>query len=137
LNSSLVVGVVLVAGACAAGPRPVAIPPAEALRCAGVSDSVSKYVSEDALPFAHIIGTPSTLPVPATMPADTVAVEFVVQPDGVADTSSVQVTGASDPRFVRSVMLFATKSRFSPAQISGCNVLSRYNLIVKPRRLTS
>jgi hypothetical protein len=137
LNNSLVVCVALIAGACASGPRPAPIPLAEALRCAGLSDSVSKYVSEDALPFAHLVGTPRTLPVPATMPADSVAVEFVVRPDGVADTSSVQITGASDPQFVRSVMLFATQSRFTPAQVSGCNVLSRYNLIVKPRRSTS
>ncbi|GAC1411753.1 MAG: hypothetical protein NVSMB53_07900 [Gemmatimonadaceae bacterium] len=89
------------------------------------------------MPFAHIIGTPRTLPVLAEMPADSVAVEFIVRPDGIADTSSVEITGANDPQFVRSVMLFATQSRFSPAQISGCNVLSRYNLIVKPRRSTS
>ncbi|GAC1484633.1 MAG: hypothetical protein NVS1B5_05150 [Gemmatimonadaceae bacterium] len=138
MNNSLVVCALAVAvWTCASGPKPAPIAPAEALRCAGISDSVSKYISEDALPFAHIIGTPRKLPVLAEMPADSVAVEFIVRPDGIADTSSVEITGANDPQFVRSVMLFATQSRFSPAQISGCNVLSRYNLIVKPRRSTS
>jgi len=66
-------------------------------------------------------------------PGDSVAVEFVVQPNGLADTSSVQIIGASDPQFIRSAMLFASQSRFTPARVSGCNVVSRYNLVVKSR----
>jgi hypothetical protein len=43
------------------------------------------------------------------------------------------VTGASDPEFVRSVSAFAIQARFVPAQIDGCNVISKYNLTVRPR----
>jgi hypothetical protein len=125
---------VAVAIACASGPKP-AIAPAEDARCMALSDSLSKYISADALPAAHIVGTPRTLPTPANMrPGDSVAVDFVVRPDGVADTSSVQITGAGDPQFVRSALLFATQSRFIPARVSGCNVLSRYNLVVRSRK---
>ena len=130
----IICSVVIGAGACASGPKPAPISPAEEERCAAISDSVSKYISEDALPFAHIVGTPRTLPSPAIMqPGDSVAVEFVVQPNGLADTSSVQIIGASDPQFIRSAMLFASQSRFTPARVSGCNVVSRYNLVVKSR----
>jgi TonB-like protein len=115
--------------ACASGPRPLAISPA----CADMSDSVAKYVSVDALPFAHLIGTPRVLPVPPTLRrGDSIAVEFVVRPDGVADPSSVQITGSNDQAFARNVLRFVTESRFTPATVTGCNVLSKYNLIIKP-----
>jgi hypothetical protein len=134
---TLVVAGCLVASlmACASSaPRPLAMTSEEQLRCAGVSDSVSKYVSEDALPLAHLVGSPRTLPVPASIrPGDSVAVDFVVGQDGVADTSTVVIVGADDPQFARSAMQFATGSRFTPARISNCYVLSRYNLIVKAR----
>ena len=124
----------VIVSACASGPKPLSITPEEEARCAGVSDSVSKYISEDALPLAHLEGTPRTLPVPASIrPGDSVAVDFVVRPDGMADTSTVIITGASDPQFARSAIQFATESRFTPARISGCNVLSRYNVVVKGR----
>jgi hypothetical protein len=125
----LSVAVTLTVAACASGPRPVAISPA----CAGVSDSVSKYVSIDALPFAHIIGTPRVLPVPPTLRrGDSIAVQFVVRPDGMADPTSVEITGSNDQAFARNVLRFVTESRFMPATVSGCNVLSKYNLIIKP-----
>ena len=65
---------------------------------------------------------------------DSVAVEFVVFPNGTADTSSVEIMGATDPDFLRRAVAFATQSRFAPAQVSGCNVMSRYNLVVKSPR---
>jgi hypothetical protein len=100
-----------------------------------VSDSLSKYISGDALPLAHLDGNPRTLPVPPTIqPGDSVEVDFVVLPTGVADTSSVTIVGANDPQFARSAMQFAAESRFSPASVSGCNVLSRYNLVIRPRQ---
>ena len=123
-----------VASACASGPRAVPLPPLDP-RCAAVSDSLSKYISADALPLAHLDGNPRTLPMPRAMqPGDSVEVDFVVLPTGVADTSTVSIIGDDDPRFVRSAVEFAAESRFTPAQVSGCNVLSRYNLIVKPRQ---
>ena len=125
----LSVTVTLTVVACASGPRPVTISPA----CAGVSDSLSKYVSVDALPFAHIIGTPRVLPVPPTLRrGDSIAVEFVVRPEGVADPGSVVIVGSNDQTFTRNVLRFVTESRFMPATVTGCSVLSKYNLIIKP-----
>jgi hypothetical protein len=119
--------------ACASGSRRVALPPAEAARCASVQDTLSKYISTDALPFAHLIGTPRVLPAPpALRRGDSIAVEFVVRPDGLADPSSVDIAGSNDPGFARSVLQFVTESRFIPARVSGCDVLSRYNLVIKP-----
>ncbi len=121
---------------CAGAPKPAALSP-EAVRCDGVSDSVSKYVSTDALPFAHLVGSPRILPAPAALqPGDSIAMELVVRPDGVADTSSVQIIGASDAQFLRGAMLFAKESRFTPAQISGCNVVSRYDIVVRGRPIS-
>jgi hypothetical protein len=126
--------IAMVASACASGPRPTPLAPLDP-RCAAVSDSLSKYISADALPLAHLDGNPRTLPMPRAMqPGDSVEVDFVVLPTGVADTSTVSIIGDDDPRFVRSAVQFAAESRFTPAQVSGCNVLSRYNLIVKPRQ---
>lgn len=135
LRQAAAVGLaVVIVAACASGPRPRSITPEEEARCAGVSDSLSKYISADALPLAHLEGTPRTLPVPASIrPGDSVAIDFVVRPNGIADTSTVIITGESDPRFIRSAIQFAMESRFAPARISGCNVLSRYNVVVKGR----
>jgi hypothetical protein len=134
LLSSSVMALVAAVSACASGSRAPQLAPPDP-RCAAVSDSLSKYISADALPLAHLEGSPRTLPVPRTMqPGDSVEVDFVVLPTGVADTSTVSIVGDTDAQFARSALQFATESRFSPAQISGCNVLSRYNLIVKPRQ---
>ena len=48
---------------------------------------------------------------------DSVAIDFVVFPNGIADTSSVEVLGASDPQFVRNAVRFAARHRFAPAQV--------------------
>lgn len=119
--------------ACASRPRPITVSPAERLRCAGVSDSVSKYVSMDALPFAYLVGTPRVLPVPpALRPGDSITVEFLVLPEGLADPSSVEINGSSDPAFARSVLQLVTESSFVPARLTDCNVLSKYSLVIKP-----
>ena len=100
-------------------------------RCAAVGDSLSKYVSEDALPNAQLVGG-DVLPRPAGVRAgDSVAVDFVVFPNGIADTSSVEVLGATDPQFVRNAVRFAARHRFAPAQVSGCNVISRYSVVMR------
>jgi hypothetical protein len=105
--------------------------------CAALADSVSKYVSVDALPLAHIVGNPSLPRIPAVLgPGDSAYVEFLVRPDGLADTSTVLVSGASDPQFLRSAVAFAADSRFIPAQAQGCPMMSKYNLVVKSRATT-
>ena len=115
------------------GPRPLQMTSAEQARCVGVSDSLSKYISTDALPFAHLVGTPRVLPVPpALRRGDSVFVEFLVRPDGLADPSSVEITGSSDQTFARNVLRFVTGSQFIPGRVTGCNVLSKYNLVIKP-----
>jgi hypothetical protein len=119
----------LTLSACARAPRPVTASP----ECAAASDSLSKYVSIDALPFAHLIGTPRVLPVPPSVRrGDSITVEFVVRPDGLADPSSVEITGSNDQTFARQVLRFVTESRFIPERVMGCNVLSKYNLVIKP-----
>jgi len=105
--------------------------------CAALADSVSKYVSVDALPLAHIVGNPRLPRTPAMLgPGDSAYVEFLVRPDGLADTSTVLVSGASDPEFLRSAVAFAAESRFEPAQRQGCPMMSKYNLVVKSRGAT-
>jgi len=105
--------------------------------CAALADSVSKYVSVDALPLAHIVGTPRLPRTPAMLgPGDSAYVEFLVRPDGLADTSSVLVSGASDAEFLRSAVAFAAESRFVPAQAQGCPMMSKYNLVIKSRATT-
>jgi hypothetical protein len=127
-------GLLIAASACAGGPKSTALSPAQDERCSAISDTLSKYISTDALPFAHIVGSPRELAAPPGLqPGDSIAVEFVVLPTGVVDTSSIQIVGASDPDFVKRAMTFATRSRFTPAQVSGCNVVSRYDLMVKSR----
>lgn len=124
----------LLACAASSSARPRGISDVQTPQCAAISDSVSKYVSGDALPLAHLEGSPRTLPVPAAIqPGDSVMVDFVVGPDGLADSASIVITGPSDPQFARSALQFATESRFMPARVSNCYVLSRYNLVVKAR----
>jgi hypothetical protein len=105
--------------------------------CVALADTVSKYVSVDALPLAHIIGNPRLPRTPARLvPGDSAYVEFLVRPDGLADPSTVVVTGASDPEFLRSAVAFAAESRFVPAQSQGCPMMSKYNLVVKSSAAT-
>lgn len=119
--------VTLMLAACARGPRPLAVSPA----CAAASDSISKYVSTDALPLAHLLTQPMMLPAPPQLRrGDSVIVEFVVMPDGRPDAGSLEITGPRDPDFNRSVLNFMGASRFMPAQVGGCGVLSKYNLFV-------
>ena len=132
LASSFALGIAAMSGCASRNPGVVTTP--EMQRCADLADTVSKYVSEDALPLAHIVGNPLLPRVPAALsPGDSVYVEFLVRPDGLADTSSVLITGANDPEFARSVAAFAVQSRFMPAQSQGCTVLSKYNRVVKSR----
>ena len=134
MRSRSVLALTALLWACASAPKTVRIAPQDE-RCVAVSDSLSKYISGDALPLAHLEGNPRTLPMPRSIqPGDSVEVDFVVLPSGVADTSTVSIVGADDPQFARSAIQFAAESRFSPAQISGCNVVSRYNLVVKSRQ---
>jgi hypothetical protein len=130
----VVIPLALAAAACASRTPSVAVTPAQAERCAALSDTVSKYVSADALPLAHIIGNPRLPRIPVRLrPGDSVYVEFLVRPDGVADTSSLQIMGPSDAEFVRTTLAFASQTRFTPAQAQGCPVPSKYNLVVKAR----
>jgi hypothetical protein len=105
--------------------------------CAALADSVSKYVSVDALPLAHIVGNPRLPRPPAVFgPGDSAYAQFLVRPDGLADTSTVLVSGASDPEFLRSAVAFAAEGRFVPAQAQGCPMMSKYNLVIKSRATT-
>ena len=125
------VGVMVMAIACAGRPSTSDVGFVQDPRCAAIDDSISKYISEDALPTAQLVGD-DVLPRPAGVPAgDSVAVDFVVFPNGVADTSSVEVLGVSDPRFLRNAVRFAARHRFAPAQVSGCNVISRYSVVMR------
>jgi hypothetical protein len=135
MNKQLLFAIsVLAAAACGSGPRPTVTIPEP---CASLADTVSKYVSLDALPLAHIVGNPRLPRTPAVFgPGDSVYVEFLVRPDGMADTSTVLVSGASDAAFVRSALAFAEESRFVPAQSQGCAMMSKYNFVVKSRTAT-
>jgi hypothetical protein len=120
----------LAIAACASGTRGPALTMTEP--CAALADTVSKYVSVDALPLAHIVGTPRLPSTPAVLgPGDSAYAEFLVRPDGVADTTTVLVSGTTDREFARSAVAFAADSRFVPAQLQGCPMLSRYDLVVK------
>lgn len=122
----------LVTIACA-GRSTEAIPPlVQDARCTAVADTLSKYVSEDALPTAQLVGDKSLRPPAIVQAGDSVEVDFVVWPNGAADTSSVQVSGASDPEFIRNAVRFAAGNRFTPAEVFGCRVVSRYSLIIRP-----
>jgi hypothetical protein len=130
----VVASLTVAAVACASRSRGVVMSPEVAARCSDLSDSVTKYVSTDALPLARLVGNPRPPRVPGTLaPGDSVYVEFFVRPDGVADTSTVQIVGASDPEFVRSALSFASESRFTPAQAQGCPMPSKYSLVVRSR----
>ena len=123
--------------ACASGRSGIVMTPEQAARCADLSDSVSKYVSADAFPLAHIVGNRRLPRTPALLGSgDSVYVEFLVRPDGLADTSTVMIGGATDPEFLRTAVAFAAQSRFMPGQSQGCPVLSRYNLVLKPPATT-
>ena len=124
----------LTIAACASrGSAPSLVPEP----CAALADSMSKYVSIDALPLAHIVGNPRLPSTPATLGhGDSAYVEFLVRPDGLADPTTVVVSGASDPEFARSAVAFAAASRFVPAQAQGCPMMSKYNLVVKSRAAT-
>jgi len=124
-------GAAAVAMACAGRSNQSNVPLVQDTRCSALADTVAKYVSEDALPAAQLVGDESLHPPGTLGPADSIEVEFVVFPNGVADTSSVVVTGARDPRFVRSAVRFAAENRFTPAQVSGCSVVSRYSVIMR------
>jgi hypothetical protein len=135
MNKQFVIAVsALAIEACASGAR---APMVMTGPCSALADTVSKYVSVDALPLAHIVGNPRLPRTPAMLgPGDSAYVEFLVRPDGLADTSTVLVSGASDPEFLRGVVAFAAESRFVPAQSQGCPMMSKYNLVVKSRAAT-
>lgn len=120
-----------VAVACAGRSNQPNVPLGQDARCSAVADTLAKYVSEDALPAAQLVGDESLRPPGGLGSADSIEVEFVVFPNGVADTSSVLVTGASDAQFMRSAVRFAAQNRFTPAQVSGCSVVSRYSVIMR------
>ena len=135
MNKQLLIALsALTIAACASrarGPSLVTEP------CAALADTVSKYVSVDALPLAHIVGNPPLPRTPSGLgPSDSAYVEFLVRPDGLADPSTVVVSGASDPEFLRSAVAFAAESRFVPAQAQGCPMMSKYSLVVKSRAAT-
>ena len=125
----MIAAIVLLAGCAGRSTSDVAM--VQDPRCAAVDDSISKYVSEDALPIAQLIGDETLRSPTIARAGDSVSVDFVVFPNGVADTSSVQVYGVSDPRFIRSAVNFAASHRFAPAQVSGCSVISRYSVIMR------
>ena len=118
--------------ACAGRSNQPNVPLVQDARCSALADRLSKYVSEDALPAAKLVGDESLRPPALPSSADSIEVEFVVFPNGIADTSSVMVSGASDAQFVRSAVRFADQNRFTPAQVSGCSVVSRYSVIIRP-----
>jgi hypothetical protein len=60
-----------------------------------------------------------------------VSVDFVVRPDGTGDPGTVAVTGGSDAGFDEAVAQFAASNRFVPGQANGCNVLSRFTLVLR------
>jgi hypothetical protein len=124
LGLGAVVGTV----ACAGGPKPLTALPVDP-RCAAISDTLSKYVSSDALPPATFSGDTRVLR--SRAPATAVSVDFVVRPDGTADPETVAVVGTSNSGFDDAVAEFAAKNRFVPGQTNGCNVLSRFTLALR------
>lgn len=132
LQRSLTGVAALVAIACAGRSTQPNVPLVQDARCTAVADTLSKYVSEDALPAAQLVGDKSLRPPAIVQPGDSVEVDFVVWPNGVADTSSVEVSGVNDPQFMHDAIRFAAGNRFTPAEVSGCRVVSRYSLIMRP-----
>jgi hypothetical protein len=131
LQRTLTVVALLPLAACAGRSNQPDVDLVQDPRCAAVADTIAKYVSEDALPAARLVGDESLRPPPHVSSGDSVEVDFVVWPSGHADTSSVQVVGVSDPQFVRDAVRFAAENRFTPAQVSGCNVVSRYSVVMR------
>lgn len=125
-----VISTVCLLAIVACGGRGVSLAPLPVEpRCAALSDTLSKYVSSDALPEAGFTGDTRALRGAAPLKAgQTISVSFVVRPDGLSDPSLVQIVGAEDPNFERAAAAFAQSNRFVPAQVNGCNVLSRYTL---------
>jgi hypothetical protein len=119
---------VLTAAACSRGPKPVAAIPVDP-RCAAISDTLSKYVSTDALPTATFTG--DTRDLRSRAPATAVSVDFVVRPDGTADPETVDVIGGSNSGFDQAVAQFVASNRFVPGQTNGCPVLSRFTLVLR------
>jgi hypothetical protein len=121
----------LVAVAC--GGRAVSLAPLPVdPRCAAMSDTLSKYVSADALPEAGFAGDTRVLRGAAPLRAgQTILVSFVVRPNGFADPDLVEIVGPNDPAFQRAVTSFAQSNRFVPGQSNGCNVVSRYTLVLR------
>lgn len=128
---TLVGAVAVAAMACAGRANQTTVPLVQDARCSALADTLAKYVSEDALPAAKLVGVESLRPPAVLGAADSVEVDFVVFPNGVADTSSIVITGVSDPQFARSAVRFASENRFTPAQVSGCSVVSRYSVIMR------
>ena len=121
-------GVAACGGRAAAPPAPLQVD----ARCAAVSDTLSKYVSSDALPEATFGGDTRALRSAAPVrPGQPISVSLLVRPDGTADPAFTEIAGASDPAFDRAVVAFAQSNRFVPGQVNGCNVLSRYTLILR------
>ena len=123
---------ILAVAACAGRSHQSNVALVQEPRCEAVADTVSKYVSEDALPAAKLVGDESLRPPDLAHPGDSVEVDFVVLPNGFADTSSVQVVGVTDPDFLHRAVRFAAENRFTPAQVSGCYVVSRYSVVMRP-----
>jgi hypothetical protein len=121
----------LILAACAGRTNRSDVPLVQDARCAAVANTVSKYVSEDALPAAQLVGDESLRAPAFTHPGDSVEVDFVVLPNGTADTSSVQIIGVGDQKFARSAVRFAAENRFTPAQVGGCYVVSRYSVVMR------
>jgi hypothetical protein len=117
----------------ACGGRAVSLAPLPVdPRCAAISDTLSKYVSSDALPEAGFTGDTRGLRGSAPLrPGQSISVSFVVRPDGTADPSLTEIVGADDPGFDRAVATFAQSNRFVPGQVNGCNALSRYTLLLR------
>ena len=119
---------ILVAAGCSSSPAPVAAIPVDP-RCEAISDTLAKYVSSDALPPATYSGETAGLKKEA--PATVVSVDFLVGPDGRADPSTVEVIGGSSSSYDQAVAAFAAKNRFVPGQVNGCNVESRFTLVLR------
>jgi hypothetical protein len=97
-----------------------------------MSDTLSKYVSSDALPEAGFAGDTRALRSAAPIRAgQSILVSFVVRPTGLADPDLVEIVGVDDPNFERAATTFAQSNRFVPGQVNGCNVLSRYSLLLR------
>ena len=131
MRATTVAGLALVLVAC--GRRAVSLAPLPVdPRCAAMSDTLSKYVSSDALPEAGFTGDTRPLRGAAPLRAgQTISVSFVVRPDGFADPGLTEVAGTNDPSFERTAASFAASNRFVPGQVNGCNVLSRYTLLLR------